>query len=121
MVLLTTYQRNGCALTKDFNDDPDDEEDLRSSQECMDDLAEEFRDRALLANSKRFFIKNPPRFSASKTQETQVKNKRLVAESYDLDEEEVSLYDEEMVEHKVLMALADDEKVYVGKEDTING
>ncbi|GJV31381.1 hypothetical protein Tco_1391781 [Tanacetum coccineum] len=50
-----------------------------------------------------------------------VKNKGLVAEAYAWDEEEVSLDDNEMVEVKVLMALANDENVAVGKESARNG
>ncbi|GKC20973.1 hypothetical protein Tco_1023123, partial [Tanacetum coccineum] len=37
----------------------DDEEDIRSSQEYMNDLEEEFHKRALLAKSKRFFKRVP--------------------------------------------------------------
>ncbi|GJY12755.1 hypothetical protein Tco_0382064 [Tanacetum coccineum] len=50
-----------------------------------------------------------------------VKNKGLVAEAYEWDEEDVSSDYNEMVEVKVLMALIDDEIVAVGKESAING
>nr|GEV08415.1 hypothetical protein [Tanacetum cinerariifolium] len=53
-------------------------------------------------------------------QPTQVKNKVLVVEAYEDDEEEVSSNDNELIEVKVLMALADDEIVYVGKESARN-
>ncbi|GJR55151.1 hypothetical protein Tco_1405672 [Tanacetum coccineum] len=41
----------------DFQDSPNDEEDTRSSLEYMNDLEEEFHERALLAKSRRFFKK----------------------------------------------------------------
>ncbi|GJX86341.1 hypothetical protein Tco_0337115 [Tanacetum coccineum] len=41
----------------DFQDSPDDDEDTRDSQEYLNDLEEEFQERALLAKSKRFFKK----------------------------------------------------------------
>ncbi|GKA60192.1 hypothetical protein Tco_0759599 [Tanacetum coccineum] len=50
-----------------------------------------------------------------------VKNKGLVAEEYEWDEEDVSSDDNEMTEVKVLMALADDENVVVGKKSARNG
>ncbi|GJZ49041.1 retrovirus-related pol polyprotein from transposon TNT 1-94 [Tanacetum coccineum] len=48
------------------------------------------------------------------------KNKGLIAEAYELDEEDVSSDDNEMNEVKVLMALADYENVVVGKESARN-
>ncbi|GKB01735.1 retrovirus-related pol polyprotein from transposon TNT 1-94 [Tanacetum coccineum] len=57
---------------EDFQDSPDDEEDTRSSQEYMNDLEEEFHERALLAKSKRFFKKGTQRFGGAKaTDQTQ--------------------------------------------------
>ncbi|GJX70012.1 hypothetical protein Tco_0307183 [Tanacetum coccineum] len=50
-----------------------------------------------------------------------VKNKGLVAEAYEWDEEDVSSDDNEMVEVKVLMALVDDENFDVSKESARNG
>nr|GEU86735.1 hypothetical protein [Tanacetum cinerariifolium] len=50
-----------------------------------------------------------------------VKNKCLVVEDYEWDEEDVSLDDNQMVEAKVLMVLTDDENVVVGKESVRNG
>ncbi|GKC37849.1 hypothetical protein Tco_1050233 [Tanacetum coccineum] len=49
------------------------------------------------------------------------KNKGLVAEAYEWDEEDVSSNDNEIVEVKVLMSLAEDESVVVGKESARNG
>ncbi|GJR61757.1 hypothetical protein Tco_1503919 [Tanacetum coccineum] len=83
-----------------FQDNPDDEEDTRSSQEYMNDLELECHERALLAKSKRFFKKGTQRLS---------------------DEEEVLSDANDMVEVKVLMALADDESDLVGKESARNG
>ncbi|GKF92766.1 retrovirus-related pol polyprotein from transposon TNT 1-94, partial [Tanacetum coccineum] len=58
---------------------------------------------------------------ASTSKSSQVRNQGLVAEAYEWDEEEVSSDDNEMVEVKVLMALADDESGVVGKESAKNG
>nr|GFB15557.1 retrovirus-related Pol polyprotein from transposon TNT 1-94 [Tanacetum cinerariifolium] len=92
----------------DFQGCLDDEEDTRSNQQYLNELEEEYQERALLAKSKRFFKKGL---------------KGLVAEAYEWDEEDVSSDDNEMIEVKVLMALVDDENVAVGKERerAING
>nr|GEV24789.1 transposase, mutator type [Tanacetum cinerariifolium] len=59
-------------IVQEFQDSLDDEEDTRSSQEYLNDLEEEFQERALLAKSKRFFKKGSQRFSGVKaTDETQ--------------------------------------------------
>ncbi|GJW61049.1 integrase, catalytic region, zinc finger, CCHC-type containing protein [Tanacetum coccineum] len=71
-----------------------------SSQEYIDDLKEEYQAKALLAKSKSS--------SALASKALMVKNKGLIAEAYEWDEEEVSSDDNEMVEVKVLMALAED-------------
>ncbi|GJU90145.1 retrovirus-related pol polyprotein from transposon TNT 1-94 [Tanacetum coccineum] len=177
--------------SRDFQDSPDDEEDVRSSQDYMNDLEKEYQARALLAKSKRFFKKGTQRFSSAKaTDQTEChkcgkkghftrdcfskilvhsyqshfqtkllhssehkpelkhtkdfeakynkvksklafpsssasapksssgKNKGLIAETYKWDEEEVSSYEE--TEVKALMALADEERVSVGKESASN-
>ncbi|GJS51412.1 hypothetical protein Tco_0624774 [Tanacetum coccineum] len=96
---------------ENFQDNPDDEEDVRSIQEYMNDLKEEYQVRALLANSKRFFKKGTQRFSGAKaTDQTEChkcgskgKNKGLIAETYEWDEEEVS--SDEETEVKALMTL----------------
>nr|GEU31064.1 putative ribonuclease H-like domain-containing protein [Tanacetum cinerariifolium] len=75
----------------DFQDSPDDEEDTRSSQKYMNDLEEEYQARALLAKSKRFLKK-----------------------------EEVSSDENEAIEVKALMALANEERVFVSKESASN-
>ncbi|GKA86070.1 hypothetical protein Tco_0807781 [Tanacetum coccineum] len=43
------------SIVQDFQDSPDDEEDIRSSHEYLNDLEEEYQARALFAKSKNFF------------------------------------------------------------------
>ncbi|GKB40976.1 hypothetical protein Tco_0885918 [Tanacetum coccineum] len=97
-------------IVQDFQDSPDDEEDTRSSHEYLNDLEEEYQVRALLAKSKRFFKKGTQSSSSGK-------NKGLIAETYDWDEEEVSSDDNEVTEVKALMART----ISVGKESANNG
>ncbi|GKC12667.1 retrovirus-related pol polyprotein from transposon TNT 1-94 [Tanacetum coccineum] len=169
------------SIFQDFQDSPDDEEDTRSSNEYLNDLEKEYKARALLAKSKRFFNKGTQRFSSAKSTDktkchkcgkkghferdcwsktlvsiyqspfqpkplsspqhkpelrptkdfeskynkvkaklallsssdlgskaSMVKNKGLIVKAYKWDEEEVSSDDNEMVEVKVLMALAEE-------------
>ncbi|GKC29470.1 hypothetical protein Tco_1036764 [Tanacetum coccineum] len=107
-------QLNAVPILEDFQDSPDDEKDSRSIQEYMNDLEEEYQARALLAGSKRLFKKGTQSSSSGE-------NKCLIAESYDWDEEEVSSDDNDVTEVKALMALADEERVSVGKESARNG
>ncbi|GJS23499.1 hypothetical protein Tco_0452131 [Tanacetum coccineum] len=72
----------------------------------MNDLEEEYQARSLLVKSK----------STSAPSSPSGKNKGLIAETYDWDEEEVSFNDNEVTEVKALMALADEERDSVGKE-----
>nr|GEY41837.1 hypothetical protein [Tanacetum cinerariifolium] len=55
---------------EDFQDSPDDEEDTRSGHEYLNDLEEEYQERALSSKSKRFFKhgtqSNKPRLSKTK-------------------------------------------------------
>nr|GEV65963.1 hypothetical protein [Tanacetum cinerariifolium] len=53
--LLTNFFST--SIVQDFQDSPDDEEDTRSSEEYLNDLKEEYQERALLAKSKIFFTK----------------------------------------------------------------
>ncbi|GJR85996.1 hypothetical protein Tco_0210007 [Tanacetum coccineum] len=99
------------SIVQDFQDSLDDEKDTRSSQEYMNGLKIEFHKGALLAKSKRFFKKGTQRFSGAKA----------TNQTYEWDEEEVSLDDNEIVKVKVLMALTDDESGVVGKESARNG
>nr|GEU32237.1 reverse transcriptase domain-containing protein [Tanacetum cinerariifolium] len=61
-----------------------------------------------------------PSSGTSSPKSSMVKNKSLVTEAYEWDEENVSSYDNEITEVKVLIALADDENVVVGKESARN-
>ncbi|GJV89542.1 retrovirus-related pol polyprotein from transposon TNT 1-94 [Tanacetum coccineum] len=118
------------SIVQEFQDSPDDEEDTRSSHEYLNDLEEEYQAIALLAKSKIFFKKaeyNKVKakiallsLSASASKSSKVKNKGLIAEAYEWDDEEVSLDDNEMVEVKVLMALAK-ENDFVSKKGAKNG
>ncbi|GJS05532.1 hypothetical protein Tco_0322040 [Tanacetum coccineum] len=135
------------SIVQDFQDSPDDEEDTRSSQEYMNGLEEEYQERALLAKSKRKELLNSsqhkPELRHTKNFEAKYKkvkaklallssstsapnsslgkNKGLISKMYEWDEEEVSSDDNEMIEVKALMALADEERVFVGKESAKNG
>ncbi|GKE50498.1 hypothetical protein Tco_1481756, partial [Tanacetum coccineum] len=59
--------------------------------------------------------------SASAPSSSSGKNKGLVVELYDWDEEEVLSDDNDVIEVKALKALADEERVSVGKESARNG
>ncbi|GJW19389.1 hypothetical protein Tco_0026825 [Tanacetum coccineum] len=128
------------SIVQDFQDSPDDEEDTKSSHEYLNDLEEEYQARALLAKSKRIFKNGTQRptkdfeakynkvkaklallsSSASASKASMVKNKGLITKANEWDEEEVLSDDNEMVEVKVLMALAEENDV-VSKEGTKNG
>ncbi|GJY86521.1 hypothetical protein Tco_0500547, partial [Tanacetum coccineum] len=58
--------------------------------------------------------------SASTPSSSSGKNKGLIFKTYDWDEEEVSSNDNEVTEVKALMALANEERVSVGKESAKN-
>nr|GEV61448.1 hypothetical protein [Tanacetum cinerariifolium] len=145
--LTQTFTRYKALMNElDFQHNLEDEEDTRSSQEYLNDLEEEYQEIALLATSKIFFKKGSQRFSSTKATDdtichkygrkvkaklallgsgtlaksSMVKNKGLVAEAYECDEEYVSFDENEMTEVKVLMALADDESVDVGQESVRN-
>nr|GEW77956.1 hypothetical protein [Tanacetum cinerariifolium] len=122
-------------IVQDFQDSPDDEEDTRSSREYLNDIEEEYQARDLLAMSKRFFKKGTQSLSQhkpklrptkdfvpkyNKVKAKLVKNKGLIVEAYAWDEEKVSSDDNEMVEVKVLMALAEENDA-VSKECAKNG
>ncbi|GKB35071.1 hypothetical protein Tco_0880013, partial [Tanacetum coccineum] len=59
--------------------------------------------------------------SDTSSKSSMIKSKGLVAEAYEWDEEDVLSDDNDMTKVKVLMALADDENVVVGKESARNG
>ncbi|GKE87665.1 hypothetical protein Tco_1565140 [Tanacetum coccineum] len=58
---------------------------------------------------------------ASASSSTLVKNKGLIAETCELDEEDVSSDDNEVMEVKALMPLAEEERVSVSKQCARNG
>ena len=62
--MSTAFCSNG--IVQDYQENSDDEADDRSSEEYLNDLQNEFRERALLANSKRF-IKRNKTFSIAKS------------------------------------------------------
>ncbi|GJR88080.1 hypothetical protein Tco_0212091 [Tanacetum coccineum] len=103
-------------IVQDFQDSPDDEEDTRSSHEYLEDLEEEYQARALLAKSKRFFKKVrvlqllKPQLSITKVSLLKHMNGM----------KNVSSDDNEMVEVKLLKALAEDNDA-VSKEGARNG
>ncbi|GJW65781.1 hypothetical protein Tco_0117665 [Tanacetum coccineum] len=101
-------------------DNPNDEEDIRSSQEYMDDHEEEYQTRALLTKSKRFFKKGTQRFSGAKATDQTECHKCGRKGHFARDKEEVSSDDNEIVEVKVLMTLVDDNAA-VSKEGARNG
>nr|GEV85273.1 retrovirus-related Pol polyprotein from transposon TNT 1-94 [Tanacetum cinerariifolium] len=95
---------------------PDNEEDTRSSHEYLNNLDEEYQERALLAKSKRFFKKGTQRFNSVKaTDQTEC----YKCGKKEWDEEEVSSDDNEMVEVKVLLVLAEENDA-TSKEGAIN-
>ncbi|GKE60400.1 hypothetical protein Tco_1510767, partial [Tanacetum coccineum] len=99
------------SIVQDFQDSPDDEEDTRSSHEYLNDLEEEYQSRAFLAKSKIFFKKCTKRFNSVKATDQTECHKCG---------KKVSSDDNEMVEVKVLMALAEENDV-VSKEGAKNG
>ncbi|GJV64003.1 retrovirus-related pol polyprotein from transposon TNT 1-94 [Tanacetum coccineum] len=105
------------SIVQDFQDSPDDEEDTRSSQEYLNDLEEEYQARVLLAKSKRFFKKGTQRFSSAKATVQTECHKCGKKGHFARD---LSSYDNEMVEVKVLMALAEDNDA-ISKEGARNG
>ncbi|GJZ36535.1 retrovirus-related pol polyprotein from transposon TNT 1-94, partial [Tanacetum coccineum] len=106
-------QLNSAPILEDFQDSPEDKEDTRNSDEYLHDLEEEYQARALLAKSSRLFKKDTQRFNSTKaTNQTECyKCGRM---------EEVSSDDNEVVEVKVLMPLAEENDA-VSKEGARNG
>ncbi|GJS51521.1 putative reverse transcriptase domain-containing protein [Tanacetum coccineum] len=110
------------SIVQDFQDSLDDEEDTRSDLHLSEHKPE-------LRHTKDFEAKynkvkaNLALLSSSTSapSSSSGKNKGLIAESYDWDEEEVSSDENEVTEVKALMALADEERIYVGKESSKNG
>ncbi|GKD19758.1 hypothetical protein Tco_1208916 [Tanacetum coccineum] len=88
---------------------------LNKTTQYLNGLEEEYQVRALLAKSKRFFKKGSQRFS----RQLKILNATNVVEMVTLqetDEEDVLSNDNEVMEVKALMALAEEERVFVSKE-----
>nr|GEX39309.1 retrovirus-related Pol polyprotein from transposon TNT 1-94 [Tanacetum cinerariifolium] len=97
------------SIVQDFQDSPDDHKpELRPTKDFEAKYNKVKAKLALLSSS------------ASAYKAPMVKNKGLIAEAYEWDDEEVSSDDNEMVEVKVLMALAE-ENIDVSKESFRNG
>nr|GEV39430.1 hypothetical protein [Tanacetum cinerariifolium] len=94
---------------------PDDEEDTRSGHEYLNYLEEEYQDfeaKYHKVKAKLAFLSS----SALTPSSSSSKNKGLVVEMCDWDNEEVSSDEDEVTEVKALMALTDEERVLVAKE-----
>ncbi|GKB64525.1 retrovirus-related pol polyprotein from transposon TNT 1-94 [Tanacetum coccineum] len=125
-------------IVQDFQDNPDDEEDTKSSHGYLKDLEEEYQARALLSKFKRFFKKGTQRDYWSKTSvpsyQSPFQPKLLYSSAhkpeprqtkdfeakYNKDEEEVSSDENKVSEVKALMALANEERISVSKESANN-
>ncbi|GJT29576.1 retrovirus-related pol polyprotein from transposon TNT 1-94 [Tanacetum coccineum] len=100
------------SIVQDYQDSLDDEEDTKSKLRPTKDFEAKYNKvKAKLALLS---------LSSSASKAATVKNKGLIDEAYEWDEEEVSSDDNEMVEVKILMALAE-ENVAVSKEGARNG
>nr|GEW46811.1 hypothetical protein [Tanacetum cinerariifolium] len=90
------------------------EEDLRSSSEFITDLNNEYNERALLSNQKRFYKRSERvRIDVMSKGKSE---KGLVAESSNSDEESMFFDDEGVTKVKAYMAIVEDE-LSVGKAD----
>ncbi|GJX83562.1 retrovirus-related pol polyprotein from transposon TNT 1-94, partial [Tanacetum coccineum] len=126
---------------------PDDEEDIKINHEYLKDLEEEYQARALLSKSKRFFKKGTQRFSStkatdqtechkcgkkghftrdcwSKTSDFEAKYNKVKVKLALLDSSTLapsSSDENEVTEVKALMALNNEEIIFVSKESVSNG
>ncbi|GJW97914.1 hypothetical protein Tco_0179722, partial [Tanacetum coccineum] len=118
------------SIVQDSQDSPNDEEDTRSNHEYLNDLEKGYQARALLAKSKRFFkkctqsslisITLSTKTSQFLSAQTELRSTKDFEAKYNKDEEEVSSDDNEMVDVKVLMALAEENDA-ISKEGIRNG
>ncbi|GKC86188.1 hypothetical protein Tco_1141905, partial [Tanacetum coccineum] len=97
--------------------DSDVEEDQRTINELMADLNAKYHERALLANQIRFYKRSERGKSESDKGKSE---KGLIVESFDWDEESVSLEDEGTTRIRAFMAIAEDERS-VRKADARSG
>nr|GEV46790.1 carotenoid cleavage dioxygenase 1 [Tanacetum cinerariifolium] len=100
-------------INSDFQDSPNDEKDTKHKPELRP--TKDFEAKYNKVKAKLTLLSSS--YSASKA--SMVKNKGLIAEAYEWDEEEVSSDGNEMVEVKVLMALAEENDA-VSKEGARN-
>ncbi|GJS86833.1 retrovirus-related pol polyprotein from transposon TNT 1-94 [Tanacetum coccineum] len=108
--LLTAFIST--SIVQDFQDSSDVEEDTDAKLRPTKDFEAKYNK----VKAKLAFLSS----SASASKAVTIKNKGIIAEAYEWDEEEVSLDNNEMVEVKVLMELAEENDA-ISKEDTING
>ncbi|GJU86031.1 hypothetical protein Tco_1293577 [Tanacetum coccineum] len=117
-------------------DSPDDEEDTRSSHEYLNNLEEEYQARALLAKSKRdcwsktlvLSYQSPfqPKLLHSSEHKPEPRHTKDFKSRYNKIKAKLSLLSSNALAPssssvKALMALADEERVSVGKESAKNG
>ncbi|GKC97288.1 hypothetical protein Tco_1167563 [Tanacetum coccineum] len=81
------------------------EEEQRSSSEFLVDLNAEYQERALLANQKRFY----KRFGRVRSARKPIDKTKETYESFDWNEESVSLEDEGTTRIRAFIAIAEDE------------
>ncbi|GJT40424.1 hypothetical protein Tco_0940289 [Tanacetum coccineum] len=151
--LSTAFFSN--SIIHDYQDSPDDEEDMRSSHFAKDcfsktsipSYASPFHNKQNLTSNfqhqkpeirptkdfeakyreikARLYPLSTEGSSSKETKATKDMNKGIIAEVYDWDEEEVSSDEDDMMNVKVLMALAKDEDAIndnaVAKESACNG
>ncbi|GJV62889.1 retrovirus-related pol polyprotein from transposon TNT 1-94 [Tanacetum coccineum] len=108
-------QLNAALLLEDFQDSLDDEEEQEAQKPELRPN-KYFEAKYNKVKAKLGLLSFGTLYKSS-----MVKKKGLVAEAYEWHEEDVSSDDNDMTEVKVLIALADDENVVVGKESTRNG
>ncbi|GKE39014.1 retrovirus-related pol polyprotein from transposon TNT 1-94 [Tanacetum coccineum] len=123
--LSTTFFSS--SIVQDFQNSPDDEDDTRSTDqtEChkcgkKGHFSRDCWSKTLVPSYQSPF--QPKLFHSSEHKpEPRQKQRSLIAETYDWDEEEMSSNDNEVTEVKAFMALADEERVSIGKESAKNG
>ncbi|GJX48664.1 retrovirus-related pol polyprotein from transposon TNT 1-94 [Tanacetum coccineum] len=121
------------SIVQDFQDSPNDEEDTRSTPSNQSP----FQPKPLNSSQHKPELRPTKEFeakynkikaklallssSASAPNSSSSKNKGLIVETYEWDEEEVSSNENKAIEVKALMALVNEERVLVGKESASNG
>ncbi|GKD33359.1 hypothetical protein Tco_1248868 [Tanacetum coccineum] len=125
---LTTF------IVQDFQDSPKDEEDTRSSHGYLNDLEEGYQARALLTKSKRdcwsktlvpsYQLPFQPKLLYSSDHKPEPRRTKDFEAKYNKVKAKLALLmssdDNEVTEVKALMALTDEERVFVGKESANN-